>query len=130
MAATDTGARRLGLLDSLRRAAASLVEIVRTRLELAVTEIEEQKLRAAQIVALSVAALFFAALAIIFGSLAVVMAYWEQNPVGVLAGFAVFYLALAAIAALVWRARAKARPRLFATTLAELARDGEELNPP
>jgi uncharacterized membrane protein YqjE len=130
MAATDTGARRLGLLDSLRRAAASVVEIVRTRLELVVTELEEQNLRAAQIVALSVAALFFAGLAIIFGSLAVVMAYWERNPVAVLAGFAVFYLALAVIAALVWRSRAKARPRLLAATLAELARDREELTPP
>jgi uncharacterized membrane protein YqjE len=130
MAATDTGAPRLGLLDSLRRAAASLIEIVRTRLELAVTEIEEQKLRAAQIVALSVAALFFAALAIIFGTLAVVMAYWDRNPVAVLGGFAALYLALAIVAGAMWRARAKARPRLFAATLAELARDGEELNPP
>ncbi len=130
MPATDTGARRIGLLDSLRRAAASLIEIVRTRIDLAVTEIEEQKLRAGQIVALSVAALFFAALAIVFGSLAVVMAYWERNPVGVLASFAVFYLALAVIAALVCRARYKARPRLLAATLAELARDREELTPP
>ncbi len=127
MTASDSGARRIGLLDSLRRAAASLVEIVRTRLELVVTELEEQKLRTAQIVALSVAALFFAALAIVFGSLAVVMAFWDRSPVGVLAGFAVFYLALALVAALVWRARAKARPKLLEATLAELSRDGEEL---
>jgi len=128
--ASDSGARRVGLLDSLRRASASLIEIVRTRLELVVTELEEQNLRTAQIIALSVAALFFAALAIIFGSLAVVMAYWDRNPVAVLSSFALFYFALAVVAALVWRARAKARPRLFAATLAELARDGEELNPP
>jgi uncharacterized membrane protein YqjE len=130
MAATDTGAPRLGLLDSLRRAAASLIEIVRTRLELVVTELEEQNVRATQIVALCIAALFFAGLAIIFGTLAVVMAYWDRNPVAVLGGFAALYLVLAIVAGVMWRARAKARPRLFAATLAELARDGEELNPP
>jgi uncharacterized membrane protein YqjE len=43
---------------------------------------------------------------------------------------AAFYLALAAVAAVAWWARAKARPRMFAATLTELARDRDELAPP
>jgi uncharacterized membrane protein YqjE len=130
MTASDSGARPVGLLYSLRRLSATLVEIVRTRIELVVTELEEEKLRAVQIAALSVVTLFFASLAIIFGTLAVVMAYWDRNPVAVLGGFAALYLALAIAAGLAWRARAKARPRLLSATLAELARDRDELTPP
>jgi uncharacterized membrane protein YqjE len=130
MAGFDSGTRTVGLLNSLRRVVSTLVEILQTRLELVVTELEEQKLRAAQLAALSFLALFFVSLAIIFGTLAVVMVYWDRNPAAVLTGFALLYLALAIIMGLVWRARAKARPRLLSATLAELARDREELTPP
>jgi uncharacterized membrane protein YqjE len=130
MSGSDSETRTVGLLNSVRRILSTLVEIVQTRLELVVTELEEQKLRAAQLIMLSFLALFFFSLAIIFGTLAVVMAYWDQNPVMVLGGFAALYLALAIIIGLVWRARAKARPRLLSATLGELARDREELTPP
>jgi len=130
MSGSDSGGRPGGLLDSLRRVASTLVETLRTRIELVITELEEQKVRAMQIAALSFMALFFGSLAVIFGTLAVVMAYWDRNPVAVLGGFAALYLVLAVIAGLVWRSRAKARPRLLSATLAELARDRDELTPP
>ena len=130
MSGSDSGTRAVGLMNSLRRVLSTLVEIVQTRVELVVTELEEQKLRAAQLATLFFLTLFFFSLAIIFGTLAVVMAYWDQNPVAVLGGFAALYLALAIIIGLVWRARSKARPRLLSATLAELARDREELTPP
>lgn len=130
MSGSDSGTRPVGLLNTLRRVLSTLVEIVQTRLELVVTELEEQKLRAVQLAALLFLVLFFFSLAIIFGTLAVVMAYWDQNPVVVLGGFAALYMTLAIIIGLVWRARAKARPRLLSATLAELARDREELTPP
>jgi uncharacterized membrane protein YqjE len=130
MSGSDSETRTGGLLNSLRRVLSTLIEIVQTRIELVVTELEEQKLRAAQLIILSFLALFFFSLAVIFGTLAVVMAYWDQNPVVVLGGFAALYLTLAIIIGLVWRARAKARPRLLSATLAELARDREELTPP
>jgi uncharacterized membrane protein YqjE len=117
-------------LSSLRRALSTLVEILHDRLELITTELEEQKLRAAQIAAASFLTLFFLSLAIIFGTLAVVVAFWETYRLVVLAGFAALYLALGVIAALGWRARSRARPRLLAATLAELTRDRDELRPP
>ena len=130
MSGSDSGTRTVGLLNSLRRVMSTLIEIVHTRLELVVTELEEQKLRAVQLATLFFLALFFFSLAVIFGTLAVVMAYWDRNPVVVLGGFAALYLALAIIIGLIWRARAKARPRLLSATLAELARDREELTQP
>ena len=127
MSEPDSGTRSIGLLQSLRRMLSTLIEIVQTRAELLVTELEEQRLRAGQLVTLLFLMLFFFGLAVIFGTLAVVMAYWDSNPVAVLGGFSALYLTLAIIFGLVWRARAKARPRLLSATLAELARDREEL---
>ncbi len=130
MPRSDSGTGDTGLLGSLRRVLSTLTSIVQTRIELVVTELEEQKLYAAQLAILSFLALFFFCLAVIFGTLAIVMVYWDRNPVAVLGGFAALYLALTIVIGLVWRARAKARPRLLAATLAELARDREELTPP
>ncbi|HYA21090.1 MAG TPA: phage holin family protein [Burkholderiales bacterium] len=127
MSESDSGTRSVGLLQSLRRMLSTLIEIVQTRAELLMTELEEQRLHARQLVILLFLMLFFFGLAVIFGTLAVVMAYWDSNPVAVLGGFSALYLTLAIIIGLVWRARAKARPRLLSATLAELARDREEL---
>jgi uncharacterized membrane protein YqjE len=129
MAASESGTRSDGLLNSLRRALSTLVEIVHDRVELITTELEEQKLRAAHIAVASFLTLFFLSLAIIFGTLAVVVAFWETYRLAVLTGFAALYLALGVIAALVWRVRSRARPRLLAATLAELRRDRDELRP-
>lgn len=130
MAASESGTRTVGLLDSLRRALSTLVEVVHDRVELITTELEEQKLRAARIAVASFLTLFFLSLAIIFGTLAVVVVFWENYRLAVLAGFAALYLALGVIAALVWRVRSRERPRLLAATLAELRRDRDELRPP
>lgn len=130
MAGPESGTHNPGLLGSLRRAASTLIEIVQTRIELVVTELEEQGLRAAELAALGLLTLFFVCLAIVLGTLAVVVAYWERNPVAVLGALAALYLVLAVIVGLVWRARARARPRLLSATLAELERDREELTPP
>ncbi|HUL42045.1 MAG TPA: phage holin family protein [Burkholderiales bacterium] len=130
MSESDPGTRTAGLLDSLRRLLSTLIEVVQTRVELLVTELEEQKLRAVQLATLFILASFFFGLAIIFGTLAVVMVYWDRNPVAVLSGFAALYLALAIIIGLIWRARAKARPHFLSATLTELSRDREGLTPP
>ncbi len=127
---SQTGARPGGLLQSLRRVVSTLVEILHDRVELITTELEEQKLRAGEIAVASFLTLFFLSLAIIFGTLAVVVVFWDNYRLPVLAGFAILYLVLGLIAALVWRARARARPRLLAATLAELARDRDALRPP
>lgn len=125
--ATDGGAA--GLLTSLRRVLSALVGIVQTRVELFATEIEEQRIFAVQLVLLSFLALFFFCLAVIFGTVAVVIAYWGKNPAAVCGGFAAFYLVLTFVLGMLWRARIKARPRFLAGTIAELARDREELRP-
>ncbi len=130
MSATGSGGPAGGLFDTLRRTSATLVEIARARVELVTVELEEQRLRAARIAIAAAVTLFFASLALIFATIAVVMAFWDRDPVTVLGTVAAFYGGLGVVAGLLWRAQARARPRLLAQTLAELARDRDELRPP
>ncbi len=129
MAESESYPRTIGIVKSLRQTISTLIEILETRVELVATEIEEQGLRVAQLIALALLALFFFIMAVILGTMAVVVAYWNSNPVLVLGGVSLFYLVLAIVLGVVWRLRARARPRLLSATLAELARDREELRP-
>ena len=115
------------MLDSLRGLAQTLVGALRTRLLLFANEIEEQGARIAQMAALWALAGFCLALAIVLGSVLVVVVFWESHRVEVLASLTGVFAAGGIGAALAARARARARPKAFAATLAELAVDHDSL---
>ena len=121
--------RPRGVFGSLQRLLATLLEVVQTRIALAATELEEQRLRSGQLLMIGFVTLFLLGMAIIFVTLFVVVTFWETNRGAVLGGFAVLYLVLAAIAGAVWYRCARSRPRLFEATLAELSKDREQLGP-
>ena len=132
MAYDDTGAeststRASGLLASLRRLSATLAEILHTRVEILSTELEEEGVRVRELFIYEMVSLFFLGLGLMLMTLFVVMAFWETHRLSVLAGFAVFYLAIGAGTALVVRHKLKTRPRLFSATLSELGKDRERL---
>jgi len=117
------------MLDSLRALAQTLVGALRTRLLLFANEIEEQGARIAQMAALWALAGFCAALAIVLGSVLLVVLFWDSHRVEVLAFLTGLFAAGGIGAALGARALARARPKAFASTLAELAGDQEALAP-
>lgn len=120
---------QLGLLGSARAALAGLVEIGHTRLQLAATELEEERLRISELLLYACAALFFLGLGLVLAALLLVLVFWDENRVLVLALEAALFLALAAGLAGAWRRKARAKPKLLATTLAELQRDRIALVP-
>lgn len=107
---------------------ASLVAIAHTRLDLFSTEIEEQVDRLASILLWGLVALFTGFLAIVLASITLIVVYWETNRVAVAVGLAVSAVLIAAFAIYGFVARLRARPRLFRSTLDELARDHERLS--
>lgn len=117
-------------MASLRRLAGTLAAIVQTRIELLSVEVEDQVLRVWQLVLLAAAVLLFSGLALIFFSAWLVALFWETHPVAALGGLTIAYLCAAVFAAQVFRYRRRTRPKLFAASLAELARDREHLAPP
>ena len=116
-----------GLLNSLRELAHTLIGAVRTRLELLGNELEEQGTRLAQIAVFLLLAGVCLALAVVLGAALLVVLFWDTSRVAVLAILAVIFASGGLGAILVARALARARPRVFASTLAELGRDADAL---
>ena len=128
MASPDPGAGPApGVIAALRSLAANTVAIVHTRLELLANEVEEERLRTLQIVLLAVIALFCAAVGVLLITTWIVVALWEQYRLATLAALALAYLIAAGIALRKLKAKTAVRPKLFSTSLAELARDRDLL---
>ena len=116
-----------GLFDSIKRLAATGLAIAQTRLELLSTELAEEKERLLSLLALGVAALFFAGLGIIFVALFLTVAFWQSRLL-VLGLFAVIFLASGIFALSVVIKMSRAQSRLFSASLSELSKDREHLS--
>jgi uncharacterized membrane protein YqjE len=119
--------RRGGLFDSLKVLAATLLAIAHTRLELLSTELEEERVRLSSMLVWTLVALFCAGLGVVLATLFVVLALWDTHRLLALGIPAILFLLGAALAWLVVRGKARAKPRLFAASLTELSRDRKEL---
>jgi uncharacterized membrane protein YqjE len=116
-----------GLLGSARAVLAGLVDIGQTRLQLACTELEEERLRLAELLVIGVAALFCVGIGLVLATLLLVVLFWDAHRVLVLAVATALYLGAAAALVAALRHKARAKPPLFAATLAELRRDRDAL---
>ncbi len=126
--AQDPGSgQRAGLFDSLKTLAATLIAMGHTRLELFSTEIEEERVRLSSMLLWTLVALFFAALCIMLLTLLLLVVFWDTHRLLVLGILALLFLLGAVMARRVVLDKAKVRPRLFASSLAELSKDREQL---
>jgi uncharacterized membrane protein YqjE len=120
---TDTG----GLLEPVRAAARTLVELVQTRLSVFAHEVEQQGVTIANVVVLSAVAGFCAGVAVVLASIFLVVVFWDSHRLLVL-GLLTGFFAIAALAAVFSvRTVLSGRPRAFSDTLAELQNDSEAL---
>lgn len=112
-----------GLLESARNVLAGLLDLGRTRFELFSTELREELTRLAAAIVGGLAVLIFAATGLGFGAVAIILSVDEAKRLAVTVGVAVFFLAVAGVAA--WRVRrlAALKPRPFDATLSELSHD-------
>jgi uncharacterized membrane protein YqjE len=115
---------------SIKDALAVLSAILHTRLELFVTEIEEERERLRQTVVFTLLAFFGLSLGLILLTIFVVALLWEKGWIAALGGLAALYLAVGIGAALKLRQKILSRPGLFPVTLAELAKDRDQLRGP
>lgn len=125
---TGSGANPTGgFFQSFRSLVATLLGILETRLDLFSTELEEQQERLKEILLFSAMALFCASLGVIFLTLFIVVLFWETHRLLVVGAIALVYFTLAGIAALALKKKVQSKPKLFSATLAELAKDREQL---
>jgi uncharacterized membrane protein YqjE len=116
-----------GLLGSARLVLGALVDIGQTRLQLASTELEEERLRLAELLLFAAAALFFLGIGIVLATLLLVLLFWDGPRVLVLGLATLLFLAIGTGLAVALRRKARSKPALLATTIAELQRDRDAL---
>lgn len=118
------------LAESASRLAATLLAIVQTRLDLAATEVEEESLRYFNYLVLTLASLFCIGVAVVLGTMLLVVLYWETNRTGVLLALTLLFAAVGAALGLRVRSLYQQKPKLMRHTMSELARDTDMLQPP
>lgn len=118
-----------GVLDSIRITLATMSNVVRTRMELLSTEIEEQREWLQSLMLLAIAGVFFACMGFVVVTLFVVALFWESHPVAVLGVFSALYLGAGAWALLTLRHKLSTRPKFLSVTAQELAKDEHQLRP-
>ena len=116
-----------GLLGSARQVLASLIEIGQTRLQLASTELEEERLRVAELLLYAAAALFLLGIGLVFAAMLLVLLYWNSQRELVLGGVTAGLRGAGVGLAMAWRRKAGHKPKLLAATIDELQRDRDAL---
>ena len=116
-----------GLVDSLSRLGRSALALLRTRLEILGTEIEEERIRFAGL-ALALAAIAFCLqMAVLLVVIFLVVLFWDTHRLATLGAFAAFFLVAGVAGVLVLKRHLARRPKMFASSLGELMKDEERL---
>ncbi|MGA8864026.1 MAG: phage holin family protein [Gallionella sp.] len=118
-----------GLLESLKRLVSTLASIVSTRLELLAIELQEERLHLTQMYFLSLSALFCFGMGVMLLTVFVAVFFWDDHRLAVLGGLCILFFVLGVLLTLFLRNKAHNRPKLFSASLAELAKDREQLEP-
>lgn len=119
--------RPASLFNLVRSLLSTFVDLLRSRLDLAVTELQEEGERLKRMVLLVVIVLFGAVFGLLCLTFLVVAIFWESHRFIALGGFTVFYLGLASTAAQNLRKMVLSRKKFFSATLSELSKDYERL---
>lgn len=124
----ETGgeAGRKGLYAALKNSIATLISIGKTRAELLVTEIEEEKYRLGILGSKAIGAAFFLGMAVVMLVFCLAMAFWEHR-VLVFGLFAALFALLAAWLIASLKQQAKQPSKLFRASLNELEADMAQL---
>jgi len=117
-----------GLIDSLRRAVATAVELVRVRLTLVGVDLETAVTHWLRSLVWLLVAFFTGSLAVLMLVVTVLIAFWDTHRLLAAVLITNGLAATALIAALMVRRQIRTRPHLLASTLAELRHDATALD--
>jgi uncharacterized membrane protein YqjE len=123
----DTTGDSPGLFSSLRGLLVILTSALHTRLELFVTELEEERERLKQTLVLMLLIFFGLSFGFILLNIFIVAIFWQQGWIAAIGCLAAVYLGIGIVAALKLRDALLQRRRLFPATLAELGKDRDHL---
>jgi uncharacterized membrane protein YqjE len=120
---TEAPPRPRGLADAASRLGGSTLALLRTRLELATVEFEEERERATDMLVLVLSGVLLALFALLFASMFVIAYFWDAHRLWAIAGVTLFYVALTAVTFMRLQQHRRDKPPAFSATLAELGQD-------
>lgn len=130
MSNTETGSAATGgsLLGSARALLRTLIALSKTRLDIFVTELEEERLRITQQAILVMVSGFCLMVGVLLLVAFVMILLWETHRLLTLGLLVLFFLGTGASLVLVFNTRARSKPKVFSASLGELAKDLDHLS--
>ena len=111
----------------LKAVLAGLSSALHTRLDLFVTELEEERERIKRALVFTLLLLFGFTFGIVLLTIFLVALFWQNGWIAAIGGLALAYFAVGVVAAVKLRGVIIRHPRLFPATLAELGKDRDYL---
>jgi uncharacterized membrane protein YqjE len=121
------GAPQPGLIAALRGLLGGAAELAHSRLHLLAADLEEAGVRIGATVIYALLALYLAFIGLVLAVMFVVVMFWQHSPLLAIGILCALFLGAALGCALLALATARARPRLFETTIGELRKDAQRL---
>jgi uncharacterized membrane protein YqjE len=112
-----------GLFTSVKTLLGTVLGIVHTRLDLLVTEFEEERLRLGRMLMYGFLALFFFGLGMLLLSVLVIALFWETHRYAAISVVAAVHLGIAWLFVECLRQQLKRKSRLFSASIAEFGKD-------
>lgn len=126
---TGPTATRSGIFHLVKDYLRTWVDVLRTRLDLVSTELEEEQERIGNLVLLGATSMVLLSFGLLLLTFLVVAAFWDTAyRLAVVGGLALLYLAVGVALGAVARRRWRAKPRLLSASLNELAKDYQRLS--
>ncbi|MCF7669243.1 MAG: phage holin family protein [Verrucomicrobia bacterium] len=125
----DGDPKEHSLFEKLRSIGLTLGALLQNRLRLFSVELEEQKLYTIEFLLCAALVFTFLFVGLITATAALVVIFWDHGGPFILAGFALVYLIGSFLCFRALKKRLTAWPRPFETTIEELNKDKEWLQP-
>ena len=116
------------LLSSIKNLAATGASIAQTRLELLSVDVQIARSKFISLLVMIVCALFFLFFGLVMLSLLIVIYSWESDRILALSLLTSGFIAIGLILAILIMRSLRTMPKLFEASIAELAKDREELS--
>jgi uncharacterized membrane protein YqjE len=117
----------IGLSGSLRAVAATLMELVSDRVELAVIELQEERERAKQKFLLMALAAFFLAMSTVTATALVILLFWNTHQILAVVSITLVYLAIGLWSLIRLKQMQSNNYPPFSATISEFAQDLKQL---
>ena len=116
------------LLSSIKNLAATGASIAQTRLELLSVDVQIARAKFISLLVMIICALFFLFFGLVMLSLLIVIYSWESDRMLALSLLTSGFIAIGLILAILIMRSLRTMPKLFEASIAELAKDREELS--